>query len=361
MKLYSNDLVYKYVNGLEIDEDIDELENNYEFMMQVLSLTKDSKMYNFCSDELKSNYEFVKNVILLFKDDIKFITEVADIYLMKSNRENICTKELIILMSNLTEKIKEANAYNLRSTVFYINELSEIYSCLEYNKKDKQSINLGMGFIFVIDNYSSSKLITDYLAKKFINSIFYEDKNYKFEELMHILIKDINTFDKNKINKFLIDYICSLDNALADYVSCHLELLDKVKKDMEFILKNWDLYIDLLNENRVEIINDYVNNYYEKEGLTSTFSCFKSYEEVVIKLGLEEVFKKYDRSFGNLPDLLCDDVFDFKKVQYENNLTNLIKELWSKDVILDIEDNYCEKPQPKAKILNINFSKRSNN
>ena len=67
MKKYSRDLVEKYINGEDIEDySLDELENDKNFMMLVISQTTDRKMYNYCSESVKSDYEFVKYVILKF-------------------------------------------------------------------------------------------------------------------------------------------------------------------------------------------------------------------------------------------------------------------------------------------------------
>ena len=77
---YSRKLIWDYINGYYI-ENVDALENDYKFMMDVINITRDKNMYNLCSEEIKSNYEFVMFVIDLFKDDIDFICEIANQYI----------------------------------------------------------------------------------------------------------------------------------------------------------------------------------------------------------------------------------------------------------------------------------------
>lgn len=364
--MYSKRLIYNYVNGLDIDKDIDELENDPKFMMQVLEFTKDKNMYNLCSLEIKKNYEFVKFVIELFKDDLDFIVEVADYYLMNSRRESVNTKELIVLMNNLTAKNKRsvASTYSLRAIAFYVNELSKIHLYLRENNRIKQLDNLGLGFIFMIDEYSTSQIITDYLASKLINSIFYENENYKFEQLMHLLIKDINQFDKNRINSFLIDNIRKKDMFLAQYVSCHINLLDKVKQDIDIIEKRWDLYLDLLNERRVRIVMDYVYKYQVEKGYFINFSCYNVLDEIIKNLELEHIFERHITNFYEhstlYEDLYDDNSLDFEKINFTKELTTFIKELFSKDVIDEYKEDYNE-DKPVAKVLSTNFNKEKKN
>lgn len=66
MKLIDVSLVRKYINGEDLkDISMDELENDPNFMLSVINVSKDIKMYNFCSDEVKCNYDFVKKLIML--------------------------------------------------------------------------------------------------------------------------------------------------------------------------------------------------------------------------------------------------------------------------------------------------------
>ena len=66
MNKYNSKVVFDYINGNEIiDYNIDELEDDYEFMMMVINYTNDKNMYNLCSDEVKTNYEFYNKMLWL--------------------------------------------------------------------------------------------------------------------------------------------------------------------------------------------------------------------------------------------------------------------------------------------------------
>ena len=53
--MYNRKLIWKYINGEEIPN-IDRLESDYRFMLEVIRITNDKKMYNLCSDEIKLKY-----------------------------------------------------------------------------------------------------------------------------------------------------------------------------------------------------------------------------------------------------------------------------------------------------------------
>lgn len=48
-------LVKDYIDGEDINYDVEELENNPIFMLNVLRLSRDPNMYSLCSDNVKNN------------------------------------------------------------------------------------------------------------------------------------------------------------------------------------------------------------------------------------------------------------------------------------------------------------------
>ena len=104
MSKYNKSLIYDYINGNDIENyNVEELENDYEFMKLVINVSKDKNIYKLCSDKLKNNYEFIKFIIYKFKNDIDFICKVANSYLDITNNE-IEEIELNIIMSELTKE-----------------------------------------------------------------------------------------------------------------------------------------------------------------------------------------------------------------------------------------------------------------
>ena len=52
---YDLELIKNYVEGNDIDCDIEGLENDYKFMISVIKYTNDKHMYDLCSDNVKNN------------------------------------------------------------------------------------------------------------------------------------------------------------------------------------------------------------------------------------------------------------------------------------------------------------------
>lgn len=365
---YNKKLILDYISGNDIEGiTIEELENDCEFMIEVIKYTKDKNMYNLCSNEIKNNYIMVRFMIETFKDDIKFISEISTNYLGQVNNGDITARELTILMNNIIGENEDISLsmYGIQSMVFYSSTMLDIEITL--NSESEYEGEFGKGFILIKDMYNTSSIIIDFFAKKMINEIFYSNKDCNFEELIHRSFKIFNELEDSKINKYLINYINSFDNCLSSYVSCHLELLEDLKNNVNKIIKNWDKYIDGINKRRIDIFNQEISKYIEENGSSFNYSIVDFIDYVMKKLKLEDTFKKYDdysadiEMFGGINPIDENklDLSDLKCLRY---VTNLTKELFKEDIINENPDDYDKKTEQKdnkSKILHYDFMKNN--
>lgn len=166
---YDIRLIWNYINGLEIDN-VDELENDYKFMMSVIEITRDKKMYNLCSDEMKTNYEFVKFIINIFKEDKKFICKIANEYINIVDNNDITVKELIFMMCEIFKDYKDEDVYLkyfvMRASIYSLERLS-IDMIIEQEEDLFWKKQFGLGFILTqIREFGLSDIITKYVAKE---------------------------------------------------------------------------------------------------------------------------------------------------------------------------------------------------
>lgn len=376
-------LILDYVNGNDIYYDIDELENNYEFMLDVIDYTKDKNMYNLCSDNVKNNYEFVKKIISIFKEDKKFISTVADRYLNMHNKEDITYNELLVIMSNLCSNEYDSilRCYSIQANIFYQMQMMQIDMVLNDEKKKQWIDNIGSGFVIVKEIFKGSKIITKFFAERMVSKIFYGQNNYSFEENLHIQFKYADDLKNIGVNSYIINKIREYDNTLADYTINNQEIIDDIKKNLNKILNNWDNYIKLLNQKRFEIMSDEIRNYIEKCDINGiNLSCVEVEQYVICKLRLQGIYNQY---IGSLTkkyldilaqyDLYVDDIvveelkesdLSIKKLNVTelkciNYAMNYAKKLFEKDVIEKIFDDYDEiNKKTTSKILT--FQKRDN-
>ena len=86
---YDENLINDYINGNDMDDDIlEQLEDNTDFMIEVIKKSNDKKMYFFCSENVKKDFRFVEFFIKKFKDDINLINKVADTFINSRKKQN---------------------------------------------------------------------------------------------------------------------------------------------------------------------------------------------------------------------------------------------------------------------------------
>jgi len=354
MKKNNNKLILDYINGNDIvGYDIEELENDYNFMTEVIKLTNDKNMYNLCSNELKNNYEFIKFIVLTFQKDIEFICEVANNYLSKIDKEDITYKELVVLMGSLAKNINNFDlfCYSTKAFAFYIEDKIETEICLQHEKDKCFLKQFGMGFLVVLEEYGSSQIITDFFAKKYIGEIFYKNE-YSFEELIHLDCKKFDMIEKIGINNYIINYIRRYDSNLANYLCCHLDNLNTIKKDLELVKSNWNNYMNNLNGNRLDIIYEHVNKYIEEQKTYCFISCFDIVETAMKKLNLLEYFKLEEYNYELEDSIKKDNNINLLELRCIEFTIKLILELLKKDVIDKKYDQYIEAMKEEKFIIN---------
>ena len=233
--IINNYLIKAYINGKDIlGHEIDELEDDYEFMIKVMKYTKDKNMYELCSENVKNTYEVIDFMLDNFSDDIDFVLEVVSNYL---NNERDKTKYLEVL-------IRVCNLYGYNNCLEYKNQLEEEYKGFNDNissmKKYLNSDNsylIENGFYFVLDIFNDNKIVANYFASRFIIDYF---NNIDLEREIHKSFKNYNELEVFGINKYLINLLNIYDTKLAEYVISNIYLLNDIRKELDRIKDNWN-------------------------------------------------------------------------------------------------------------------------
>lgn len=367
MSKYSEELIVDYIYGNDIEDyDIDDLENDYKFMMEVIKYSKDKNMYDLCSDEVKQEYEFVKFMIEMFKEDVNFIISIAHNYLDNANESDITYKEIVVLISNLTDANKNEDAieFKLKSQIMSEAELVEIAVVLENSTDEKFKEKLGLGFIYIMEKYGNSKILMDFFANQFIANIFYySDENHTLEEYIHLNVKDKNKIIEPGINNFIIGHVGTFDSALAGHISNNIVLIEHLHKNIEKIVDKWDYYMETLSIRREKIVEQEVFEFMNNNNIHVDFSVYKLINYILSSLGFkpldDDVFSETDdeldlKIYQKLQSGQNLDFTEYKLVSY---LTNLIKELYEKDVIVTNLNDYDEINISENNIIDFNSYK----
>lgn len=384
VKKYSRKLIFDYIVGNEIvGYDIDELENDYEFMIEVIKHSRDKKLYNLCSDEIKSNYNFVKFMVETFKSDFNFIVDVANNYLKTVTDDNINAYELTVLISegitsDMALEDPKLCEFKLQASSFYEIELIKLAAALEQTNDESLKEEYGLGFLYVLDTYEKSDTICNFFAKRLIDEIFYENDDYTLEQILHMNFKSYSELEAYGINTFLTDYIKKYDKYLSSYVLLQLDLLEPIKKSIRRIEKNWDNYVNRINSEKVNIYEKKVEKYVDKYGMTISTIGLINY--VTKKLYLESVFYKYDaflKEYNEMEDsdfldgeeipkidVIDEKNMDFHDLRCVKYATNLAVEMFKNNNVDIITNEYEEETNDNKKTksfkININWKKNNN-
>lgn len=338
-------LVRDYIEGEDIDYDVEELENNPRFMFNVLRLSRDPNMYSLCSDNVKSNYGFVLGVIDYFSDfDFDFVKKVAGNYLdslklCKRETEEtdeeflnrIRRMEIDILVSS---KKEEVNRFTVSRVLMASREESVMESLSNNFKKSGEMDDFGLGFLLIIDKYASSKIITDFFADRLLRKIFYCDEDDSFEEMIHRNCTDPNLVMEKGVNNFLLDIIGRKDTYLLAYLQNDMSLLNGIKNELGLVFDNWDKYMDKLNRKRTMLFEDVISSYLAVDDRYSVVSGDALVKYATDTLQLRDVFLEHDVMYDDTADITEFDnddavvkkskkfALDFCKTLFETNVIN---------------------------------------
>lgn len=308
---YNQKLIWEYINGEEIPN-IDKLEKDYQFLMQVIKTSKDKNMYKLCSKEIKENYQFIKFIIETFKSDEEFITKIADDYLKKFGEETLESKELIFLMCELLNKNsndfeKDSISFYLKRSLIYTTERILIETFLKENEYAKEEIGLGFACVYY-DELGASEIITNYFAKMYLNEIFYNNK-FSLEELVHKHFKTLSDLKEVEIKQYILNYVSYFDKYLADYLANHLFLIEKLEKSINNIIMNWKNFLERDIKRKNDEFEDKTIKILEKNNVEFDYNdvCYqldKMNLNLPIKLFAQEYYKSLMEDYEEFIDVI---------------------------------------------------------
>lgn len=347
MKKYNQTTIKNYINGEEV-ENIDKLESDQDFMLEVMRKTRDKQIYNLCSDNLKKDSYFVQEVVELFQDDKEFIIKVANYCLEHLDKHSSEYWILNIVMRNILKQVTndEDNQmllsakyqYNFHAIALLIEEKGVIECKLMQEERENGNSDYGLGFILCqyYEGYNNT-IILDYMAENYINDIFFKTGNLKkLEKYLHDFYKKPQSLIKGGITNFIVRYIERKDQSLAQYTAVHNYLLTDVLKEVERIIRNWDNYERVTEEDKYlefqekvdELIEKYDSNYYLAEYLAYLDTLNLNLNQKLDKYNLDEYNLDIDYlDFStNINDYKClKEIITLAKKYFSNNKVILEK------------------------------------
>lgn len=322
MKKYTKQVVFDYLLGNDIEGfEIDELENDPEFMAEVVC--KDKKAYNLCSDEIKSDFNFTKKILERYKDDVDFALLIFSDYskglcnveMDKLHEEQLF--EIEILMRNITKNENyEVRLPFVLGTNVSFNWDQFVFDCTKENYNRNFQKKLGLGFIYQQQLYGHNKNIMNFVAERYIEQIFFDAMDLELN--LHRMYKSYANYEKAGKYAVIVKYISYYDNNLADYVAKNAETLTDLNNEITRIKNNWGAYEYHLNqierekrfyeEQKYNRIIDRVRDYCENN--FCRFDHWEALGYVADQFGVKEELRRYainDRDVIEIINMMIDE------------------------------------------------------
>ncbi len=293
MKKYTVKTIMDYISGNDIEEfTLEELEDDMDFMKNVINYTNDKNMVSMCSERIQNDFEFIKFILYKFSYDLEFTCAIADKFLEGIDKEHEEDRyEIAIIMCQLIKGKKEDYMkYHIIASLAFLWELEFVKECQQ--QYSSPSNKVGMGFIFITEDDSNSQIMVEYFAKKFIEHILaYHEIN--FEDLLHKRFSRKEDLEQVKINTFLINFLLCYDIALANYAKAHLEILDSLKEAIQYTISNWEKFMEKKERDLYNLLFEKVDRYMKVHPECAFLEDDLLYT-IGYELGVLDKIQKYD-------------------------------------------------------------------
>lgn len=349
--------ILDYISGNDIpEEELERLEDNEEFMLEVLKRTKDKATAFYASDRLLKNPSYIRKVIELFKEDIKFVTKIVDKYESLAEPitdpnilsvENIAFDELTVTLANIFKKTQDDRFMKYQmyaSGLTKVFQLSILFGCLENESLVEEffgnSNNLKPEYVLLA--YQDSPILADFHIRNIIDNEF-EDENFTLEELIHYYFTGVKDPKDIENLEMLLAAISEKNPNLKSYLRDNPQYLQDRIKTVEYIKKAWKQYLDRVNYEKVQYILEEFDEY-------ALDMCEEHNADYLLALaieeaGLQDVFEKFGDvvfSYRSSKEFLREEIIDTHSL-YED--TPLTREKVEQLVADDQEKGLCPSEQ----------------
>ena len=280
-------------------------------------------------------YEYLKKLLKDYNKNNQSVKE----YLMSDALSTAERLEYSLILENLTG---DTDFQTIYETIYDVIRVK-----IEYTKQ-KMNITkeIGLGFKYIFDEYSNSKIILSFMATKMIEEILNEDN---FELELHLNFKSAEQIRKIGINKLLINYISNYDKMLSSYLTINISLLEDAKIELNKILNGWVDYENKKEKIKYNKMIEQVENYLSNVDTIFTPADVMYY--IANKLGIIEKLAKYDNInqlvYQSILENISDDIFaELDNCPEEKEHYNAVKNIMTEALF------------EKSSITNIDFKRK---
>ena len=350
---YSSEDVLKYINGNELKYNPEVYEKNAKFMLEVLRLTKDKKMLQFCEESLFKDSEFLYEVMDIFKDNKLLCIKLSNEFILKNSGKYTIDVFNVALKAQEINNDRYIDEYRL--TGIYLNCGYYVLKDHIIKQLDKENIDMDFCFQVIQTLHPYNEPFKRYMAKHMIDELFDEIDNLEY--YVKSRFSDTSYIENIGIVQYIIDIIRGTDQDLSDYAEFHQELLFNRINELNKIMIEWKEEEEEIEDEVYEIIDGFCEQYTDisldtclkyisKELNMPTLldHTFESMNEHLLEMGYEEL---------DIGDVTTDLVDDIEKQRLLNKL--------KKGILLYIQNNKHHKEYEKVTtISNIRKLKKAN-
>ncbi len=276
-------------------------------------------------------YEYLRKLLKEYNKNNQSVKE----YLMSDALSAAERLEYSLILENLTG---DTDFQTIYETIYDVIRVK-----IEYTKQKKNiTKEIGLGFKYIFDEYSNSKIILSFMATKMIEEILNEDD---FELELHLNFKSAEQIRKIGINKLLINYISNYDKMLSSYLTSNISLLEDAKIELKKILNGWVDYENKKEKIKYSKMIEQVENYLSSVDTIFTPADVMYY--IANKLGIIEKLAKYDNIsqlvYQSILKNISDDIFAElvncpEEKEHYNAVKNIMTEaLFGKSLVANID------------------------
>ena len=283
-------LVKKYLNGEEI-ENLDELEDNKDFMLAAIRASKDKRLIDFCPESFLKDYDIVIGLIDIFKDDYKFCIKITQKIKETLNAQQ--RMEIVCIMKKIIGKKDEELKmnYSLKAHAMYMVLRAEM-DVMKKNIENEEIVEeLAYGFTIFSDDFAEYPHALRYIAEQMVLEIIGEIGDLEAE--IHRLCPSKEVLERQGIVFTITNLIRPYDHALSDYVTVHPEILKVIDRKIRKIKKDYDTYDQtrekIIWDKAIEAIEYYYNEHEDE--------CDFTFEELIYQLGEELKIRKIIKNY----------------------------------------------------------------
>ena len=241
---------------------------------------------------------------------------------------------------------KSLNQYSISTATFY--EYERHRALISIGRVDDLEVKeeSAAGFIISFVQYEKSPIILNFIAKRMINESLYGDRDNNLEYLIHSNFRSIDDFENYGEVNFLCNCIYDYDRNLCSYVFDKNSNVDfksffgQALKEIARVKRDWSLYMDRINAWRVMVFNQELADYMLQDGEIGRLSHDEIISYVAKKLGISDVFSKFDVDFPDTYDEENYKILETVDVNNLNKAMSIARGLFSKDVIDEDYDDY---------------------